>query len=116
MSSSQIALQHRRIPISLVGGVSAATFAIGVLTGFGVPRILGGEGIVTGPPTVVQAVPVLAGQDMSDAAYGALHGVASTAVPAGRSMSDAAYEALHRHAERTMSDAAYEAIHASTAP
>ena len=116
MSSNQIALQHRRIPISLVGGISAATFAIGVLTGFGVPRILGGEGIVMGPPTVVQAVPVGAGQDMSDAAQPAFQGALPIVAPAGRTMSDAAYDALHRHAERTMSDAAYEAIHAATAP
>jgi hypothetical protein len=116
MSSNQIALPYRRIPVSLVGGIAAATFAIGVLTGFGVPRILDGEGIVTGPPAVVQTVPVVSGHDMSDAVYEALHGPTSTVARAGHSMSDAAYEAFHRPTERTMSDAAYDALHAPAAP
>jgi hypothetical protein len=116
MSSNQIALQHRRIPISRVGGISAATFAIGVLVGIGVPRILADDGIVKGPPAAAEAVPVGAGHDMSDAAYEALHGVVPAVAPAGHSMSDAAYEALHRPTERTMSDAAYDAMHATTAP
>ena len=40
MSSEQIAVPYRRVPPTVVGALLVATFAIGALTGFIVPRVL----------------------------------------------------------------------------
>lgn len=116
MTSISIVAPQRRIPRSSMAGILAVAFALGALTGFGLPRILDRTNAVSatvGAP----AIEGTAARDMSGAAYQAIHPttvVAPGSTMAGRTMSDAAYDALHGQAGRTMSDAAYDALHASS--
>jgi hypothetical protein len=141
MSSIQIAESYRRIPLPLVAGLVAVAFALGALTGFGLPRIVAGASHATAAAVASQAVKGGPEHTMSDAAYQALHPLAVRTPLAGvvehtmsdaayealrrsvpmvgtaeHTMSDAAYQALHRPPERTMSDAAYEALHHPSTP
>ena len=102
MSSSQIAAPYRRSPHPVVAGVVAAAFALGALTGFGLPRLLDGTRHatgVTGPIVAAQTFKGVADNNMSDAARRASYGNAvqapSFAGVADNNMSDAARRAIY---------------------
>jgi hypothetical protein len=58
MTSGPIATPYRRIPVSIVALLLAAAFAVGALTGLGVPRLLNAAPTNAGaaPQTVPAAV------------------------------------------------------------
>lgn len=77
MSSGQIAAPYRRSPHSVVASLVAAAFALGALTGFGLPRILDGTSHatgVTGPIVIARTFKGVADNNMSDAARRAIYG------------------------------------------
>ena len=118
MSSIQIPARDGRIPLPLVAGVVAAAFALGALTGFGLPRIVDGASHTAGATGALIGIKTAEGvaeHTMSDSAYQALHSaIVQTplaAAVAPPDMSAAAYDAFHGPASTTMSAAAYEAFH-----
>jgi hypothetical protein len=132
MSAGQIAAPHGRVRGPLVITLVVGAFAIGVLTGFGVPRTFGSgsqAAAAHGPAAQARTFTGVADNNMSDAARRAIHGPAAQARTftgvADNNMSDAARRAIYGPAaqartftgvaDNNMSEAARRAIYGPAA-
>jgi hypothetical protein len=102
MSSNQLSAPHNRISSPVLIGIVAVVFALGALTGLGVPRLLDGATYAfgaKGATTVERTFTGVADNNMSDAARRATYGATTvertfTGV-ADNNMSDAARRATY---------------------
>jgi hypothetical protein len=118
MSSSQVATPYRQVPFSVLAVLLAIAFAIGALTGLGLPRVLEGPSHPRAASAAVtpKSFTGAAENNMSDAVRAAQ--LAGAAKPfkgaADNNMSDASrIQPFKGVADNNMSDAVYQARYGS---
>lgn len=102
MSAGRLVVVDQRVRFPVAAAVLASTFFIGAIAGATIPSALisGGH---AGTAATSHAVTTVGGNDMTAAAYAALHRASIVTTVGGNDMTAAAYAALHQYGTTTSS-------------